>query len=67
MAEIKLGTVYQVNIMEYERGWGSKLDEKKFFDNEAEARAFCAQYNAKNSETRVPDWYMVADYRGKVS
>lgn len=66
MAEVKLQNIYRVDIIESERGWGSKLDETKYFDNELEARAFCTKYNASNTETIVPDWYMYADYRGKV-
>jgi hypothetical protein len=67
MSEIKLQRAFRVDIMEYERGWGSKVDETKFFDNEQEARDFCKQYNAKNTATTVPDWYMVANYAGRVA
>lgn len=66
MAEIKLGNIYRVDIIESERGWGSKIDETKYFDNEHEAQAFCKKYNASNTDEVVPDWYMRADYRGRV-
>ena len=49
MAEVKVGTLYRVDIIESERGWGQKLDEIKYFDNEPEARAFCKIYNATNT------------------
>jgi hypothetical protein len=57
---------YRVDLIEYERGWGSKIDETLYFDNEQEARKYCEDFNAKNTATVVPDWYMIADYRGSV-
>ena len=67
MAEIKLQNAFRVDLIECERGWGQKIDETKYFDNEVEARRYVAEFNAKNTETRVPDWYMYADYRGRVN
>lgn len=67
MAQITKPIAYRVDIIESERGWGSKLDETLYFDNEAEARKYVADYNAKyNTSKEVPDWYMVAEYCGKV-
>jgi hypothetical protein len=66
MAEIKLQTAYRVDIIESERGWGSKVDEVKYFETEQEAKAYCTKYNAQNTATTVPDWYMRADYVGRV-
>jgi hypothetical protein len=57
---------YRVDIIESERGWGSKIDETIYFDSEEEARKYCEDFNARNTENAVPDWYMRADYRGKV-
>lgn len=54
---------YLVDIMEYERGWGSRLDETKSFDSKTEAEAYIKEFNSKNTETVVPDWYMVAESR----
>lgn len=49
-----------VNIMEYERGWGSRLDEQKLFGNDkAAAEAFVKEYN-KDIKGSAPDWYMIA-------
>ena len=66
MARIDRPVGYRVDLIEYERGWGSKVDETLYFDNEAEAREYVTKFNARNTETRVPDWYMIADYRGRV-
>lgn len=66
MARITKPVGYRVDLIEYERGWGSKIDETFYFDNEAEARKYCEDFNAKNTEKTVPDWYMIADYRGLV-
>ena len=66
MARIDRPVGYRVDLIEYERGWGSKIDETIYFDNEAEARQYCKDFNAKNTATTVPDWYMIADYRGSM-
>ena len=49
-----------VNIWEYERGWGSKIDEVRHFDTREEAEEFCTEFNSRNTEPTAPDWYMVA-------
>lgn len=69
MARIaKIPTAYRVDMIESERGWGQKLDETIYFDNEAEARKFAIDYNLKhNNLDYVPDWYIRAEYVGKVS
>ena len=51
---------FKVNIWEYERGWGSRIDERKEFDTKEEAEDFIVKYNSKNTEEVVPDWYMIA-------
>jgi len=67
MAQVKFNPVYQVDIIESERGWGSKVDETLYFDNQAEAVKYAEDYNLKyNTATEVPDWYMYARYAGKV-
>ena len=67
MPEIKILTAYRVDIIESERGWGTKIDETKYFDNEAEARKYVKDYNDKyNTSDTVPDWYMAAQYVGRV-
>jgi hypothetical protein len=65
MARIEKPTAYRVDIIESERGWGQKLDETLYFDNEEEAREYVRAFNARNTETTVPDWYMRADYCGR--
>ena len=67
MPELKrTGVAYQVNIIESERGWGSKVDDTKFFATQIEAQQFVVNYNSKNTDTVVPDWYMYAEYAGPV-
>ena len=51
---------FVVKIIESERGWGQRLDERKFFDSADEAWAFVDKYNSVNNEDTVPDWYMYA-------
>jgi hypothetical protein len=66
MARIEKPTAYRVDIIEYERGWGQKVDEVLYFDNEAEARQYTNDFNARNYDDEVPDWYMIAEYRGRI-
>lgn len=57
---------YRVEFTEYERGWGSKPWETEYYDNEAEARQRAIDYNKEhNTATSAPDWYVVAEYRGR--
>jgi len=60
MAEIKMGTVYRVDIIESERGWGQKIEDQKFFDNYDEAAKYIERYNADLPAGPAPDWYMMA-------
>lgn len=66
MPEVKVQNLYKVEIIESERGWGQKVDDVKYFDNEKEAKEFVKQYNSTNTKTTVPDWYMYASYIGQV-
>jgi hypothetical protein len=66
MSEINLSLMFKVEILEYERGWGSKVDEIKYFDNEPEAKNFVNDFNSKNTDEVTPDWYMVAVYCGQL-
>ena len=66
MAMIQRPVGYRVDLIEYERGRGSKIDETLYFDNEEEAREYVKTFNARNTATTVPDWYMIADYRGRI-
>lgn len=68
MAQINPSESYRVDIVEYERGWGSRVDETLYFDNEQEAKKYADSYNKKyNTEAVVPDWYMVAQYIGRMT
>ena len=50
-----------VEIIESERGWGSHVEDRAYFDTIQEADAFVKDYNTKyNSAPTVPDWYMAA-------
>lgn len=64
--EVKNVNLYKVIIMEYERGWGSKVDETKYFDTEVSAKEFVREFNKRNTAATAPDWYMQAEYIGKV-
>lgn len=64
--EVKNVNLYKVVIMEYERGWGSKVDETKYFDTPVSAKEFVREFNKYNTAATAPDWYMQAEYVGKV-
>lgn len=57
---------YRVKIYEMERGWGRRLDETIDFDDAVEAIDYVHDYNAGNTLKNTPDWYMYAEYVGKV-
>lgn len=61
MSEIKLQNAWKVAIIESERGWGQKVDEVKYFDNEEEANKFVRKFNSQNTAGQAPDWYMYAE------
>jgi hypothetical protein len=71
MARIdKPSAVYRVDIVEYERGWGSKVEESIYYDNEDEAKLYAKHYNEAHnpvlkSGESVPDYYVVAQYVGR--
>ena len=56
----------EVQIIESERGWGSKVDETKVFNNLADAEAFVDGFNSKNDKDSVPDWYMYAQITKRI-
>lgn len=66
MSEIIIGDVYKVEIIESERGWGSKIDEVKYFSTKESAEKFVKEFNSANDKDVVPDWYMYARYCGKI-
>jgi hypothetical protein len=49
-----------VDVYEYERGWGCKLDETCEFATKEEADAYVKKTNDKNPVGPTPDWYMMA-------
>ena len=60
MPEVKLQSAYRVDLIESERGWGQKVEEVKFFDNQKDATTFVNEFNSHNKADIVPDWYMYA-------
>ena len=67
MSEVKVGPLYRVVIIESERGWGSKVDEVKYFSDAPSAVEFCQNYNKDIMSGEVPDWYMIARYEGRIN
>lgn len=52
---------WRVDVIETERGWGSRVEDTKYFDTEKKAKAWADAYNKKyNNEKVVPAWYMYA-------
>ena len=69
MAQVKLNqALFKVQLTEYDRFSGQKLWDTIYFDNEAEARQYAIDYNNKhNNLDYVPEWYVCAEYAGKVA
>lgn len=53
---------HKVTVLEFERGWGHKVEEVIYFDTEANAQAYVKDFNSFNTRGTAPDWYMVAEY-----
>lgn len=66
MAEIKFPVAYRVNVVEYDIDMGSKIAMVEYFDNELEVRNWCDRYNASNADGPAPDWYIQAEFVGKI-
>jgi len=56
-----MATVVKVPVVESERGWGRKIDDYMVCLSYADGLEFTKEFNAKNTETTVPDWYMVVE------
>jgi hypothetical protein len=54
---------FEVNLIESEAGWGSKIDEVKKFDTYQEAVEYITKFNSSNTASSAPDWYMYAEPR----
>jgi hypothetical protein len=69
MAKVTLDkALYKVEFTEYDRFSGRKPWSTEYYDNEAEARQRAIDYNKEhNNLDYVPEWYVRADYAGKVA
>lgn len=56
-----MGTKWQVQVWEFERGWGRRPDGCRTFDTLEEAKAYQKKVNGYNTGTAVPDCYSTAD------
>jgi len=66
MAEVKIGELHKVNIIESERGWKTEVIESKYFETKLEALEYVIEYNKKLTKAYVPDYYVMASYMGKI-
>jgi hypothetical protein len=71
MPRIEKPKGFKVVIIESEAGWGSKVDDELYFDNEPEAIQYVKDYNDRHNPPlkkgeSVPSWYMIAQYLGAV-
>lgn len=53
---------FKAHIIEYERGWGIKVDEVRNFNTKEERDAFVKDYNEKYNppSDNPPEWAMYA-------
>ena len=61
---------HYVHIIEYERGWGSRIEDTIYFSDKESALEYVRKYNEKFNPplpvNAIPDWYMIAEYGGKI-
>lgn len=48
----------KIPVVESEAGWGRKIDDYMVSLNHEDAEAYRLEFNAKNTETSTPSWYM---------
>lgn len=56
-------TVVIVPVTESERGWGRQIDDYMVCLTTEDALKFTEEFNAKNTEETVPDYYMVVEHK----
>lgn len=49
----------KIAVWEFERGWGSKIDDWMVCQSVEDALKFKQEFNSKNTEDSAPDWYMI--------
>lgn len=53
-------TAIKIPVYEYERGWGSKIDDYMVCLTSEDKDNFIKGFNSDNDKPQVPDWYMIA-------
>jgi hypothetical protein len=51
---------FKVEIIESERGWGSKVDDYMICLSQQDAELFKEEFNSFNISVTIPEWYMAA-------
>ena len=51
---------FKVEIIESERGWGSKVDDYMICLSQQDAELFKEEFNSFNISVTIPEWYMIA-------
>ena len=57
---------FRVEIIESERGWGSKVDDYMICLSQQDAELFKEEFNSFNISVTIPEWYMVASSISKI-
>lgn len=53
--------IFKVAIVEYERGWGSKVEDVHEFKSYTKAEKFVEKFNSRNTAKVAPDYYVQAE------
>jgi hypothetical protein len=56
---------FKIPVLEFERDWGSKVDDHMVCLTSEDAQVFKTEFNSKNTEESAPDWYMVCEDNSK--
>lgn len=52
---------FRMTVIESEANWGRKIDDYMVCKTSEDAVNFRTEFNAKNTEEEVPEWYMQAE------
>ncbi len=57
---------FKVAVIESEKDWGRKIDDYMVCQSYEDGLLFTEDFNSKNTEESIPDWYMVVEDKPEI-